>query len=71
VYQYDPRRALGLIVRRQLVPLLGAIRTMILSGSTPETDATIAAVNARVRVSVLAIWTLVHVASLPGLARPV
>lgn len=62
---------LGLIVRKQLVPLFGAIRTMTTTGPTPESDATIAAVNARARVSVLTIWVLVLVASFLGIATPV
>lgn len=63
--------SLGLLVRVQLVPLFGAIRTMVATGPTPETDATIAAVNARARISVLTIWALVLAASFLGLATPV
>lgn len=63
--------ALGLIVRKQLVPLFGAIRTMTTTGPTPETDATIAAVNGRARISVLTIWALVLIASFLGVATPV
>ncbi|MBB5687692.1 hypothetical protein [Sphingobium boeckii] len=62
--------ALGLLVRRQLVPLFGAIRTMIATGPTPESDAVIAAVNAKARISVLTIWGLVLLASFLGIARP-
>lgn len=62
--------ALGLLVRRQLVPLFGAIRQMVASGPTPETDRVMAQVNARARISVLAIWVLVLAASLLGLATP-
>jgi hypothetical protein len=62
---------LGLVVRRQLVPLFGAIRTMVATGPTPETDATMLAVNGRARVSVLTIWALVLAASFLGLATPV
>lgn len=62
---------LGLIVRRQLTPLFGAIRTMATTGPTPETDATIAAVNARARISVLTIWALTLTASFLGIATPV
>lgn len=62
--------ALGLVVRRQLVPLFGAIRTMTTTGPTPETDATIAAVNGRARISVLTIWALVLAASFLGIATP-
>lgn len=63
--------ALGLVVRRQLVPLFGAIRTMATTGPTPESDATIAAVNGRARISVLTIWGLVLAASFLGIATPV
>ena len=63
--------ALGLIVRRQLVPLFGAIRTMATTGPTAESDATIAAVNGRARISVLTIWGLVLLASFLGIATPV
>lgn len=63
--------ALGLLVRRQLVPLFGAIRTMATSGATPETDEVIARVNEGARVLVLMIWALVLIASLIGIATPV
>ena len=62
---------LGLLVRRQLVPLFGAIRTMATTGPTPETDATIVRVNEGARVLVLMIWALVLVASFLGIATPV
>lgn len=62
---------LGLIVRRQLVPLFGAIRTMNTTGPTPESDAVIAGVNGRARISVLTIWALVLAASFLGIATPV
>lgn len=62
---------LGLLVRRALVPLFGAIRTMTTSGPTPETDATIIQVNAGARVLVLMIWALVLIASFLGIATPV
>lgn len=61
---------LGLIVRRQLVPLFPAIIQMRESGPTPETDRVIAAVNARARVSVLTIWVLVLIACFLGIATP-
>jgi hypothetical protein len=61
---------LGLVVRKQLVPLFGAIRVMASTGPTPESDATIAAVNSRARVSVLTIWALVLLASFLGIATP-
>lgn len=62
--------ALGLLVRRQLVPLFGAIGAMRAHGPTPETDAIIAAVNGRARVSVLGIWALVLTACFLGIAKP-
>lgn len=62
---------LGLIVRRQLVPLFPAIIQMRESGATPETDRVIAAVNARARVSVVTIWVLVLIACFLGIATPV
>jgi hypothetical protein len=62
--------ALGLIVRRQLVPLFGAIRVMTSTGPTPDSDAIIAAVNSRARISVLTIWALVLLASFLGIATP-
>jgi hypothetical protein len=62
---------LGLIVRVQLVPLFGAIRTMATTGPTPESDATIMAVNGRARISVLTIWALTLTASFLGIATPV
>ncbi len=62
---------LGLLVRKQLVPLFGAIRSMNSTGPTPETDATIAGVNAKARISVLTIWALVLAASFLGIATPV
>ncbi len=63
--------SLGLIVRRQLVPLFGAIRAMVANGPTAETDATMLAVNRKARISVLTIWALVLSASFLGLATPV
>lgn len=62
--------SLGLIVRRQLVPLFPAIIQMRETGPTPETDRVIAAVNGRARISVLTIWALVLLASFLGIATP-
>ena len=62
---------LGLLVRRALVPLFGAIRIMATTGPTSETDATIIQVNEGARVLVLIIWALVLIASLLGIATPV
>ncbi|WP_324699582.1 hypothetical protein [Novosphingobium sp. RL4] len=61
---------LGLVVRRQLVPLFPAIVQMRESGPTPETDRVIAAVNGRARISVLTIWVLVLIACFLGIATP-
>lgn len=63
--------ALGLLVRRQLVPLFGAIVQMRDHGPTPESDRTIAQVNGRARISVISIWILVLIASFLGIATPV
>ncbi|MEC3911446.1 hypothetical protein U5A82_13530 [Sphingobium sp. CR2-8] len=63
--------SLGLVVRRQLVPLFPAIREMIATGPTPQTDATIAQVNSRARVSVVTLWLLLLVAAWLGIATPV
>lgn len=63
--------ALGLIVRRQLVPLFGAIREMAGTGPTPETDATIRRVNNGARVSVLTLWVFVTLAAFLGIWHPV
>ncbi len=62
--------ALGLVVRRQLVPLFGAIREMTTTGPTAATDATITRVNNRARVSVLSLWVLVTLAAFLGVATP-
>lgn len=62
--------SLGLLVRRQLVPLFPAIRTMIDTGPTPESDAIIARVNARARISVLTLWALLLGAAYLGIATP-
>lgn len=64
--------ALGLLIRRLLVPLFPPIAQMRRSGeSTPEGDRAIAGVIARTRPAVLLIWLLVLAASLLGLAKPV
>ena len=62
--------ALGLIVRRQLVPLFAAIRVMTSTGPTAESDAIILAVNNSARISVLTIWALVLLASFLGVLTP-
>lgn len=63
--------ALGLIVRRQIVPLFGAIRTMNETGPTPATDDAIIRANNNARVSVLSLWVLVILAAVLGIAKPV
>jgi hypothetical protein len=62
--------SIGLIVRKQLVPLFPAIREMIATGPTPQTDATIAAVNGRARISVITLWLLLLIAAWLGIATP-
>lgn len=63
--------ALGLLIRRQLVPLFPAIAAMRTSGPTAETDKAIAGVIARTRPVVLFLWILVLAACLLGIATPV
>jgi len=64
--------ALGLLVRRLLVPLFAPIAAMRREGRpTDEGDRAIVGVIARTRPAVLMIWVLVLAASLLGLARPV
>ncbi len=63
--------SLGLLVRRQLVPLFPAIIAMKENGATPETDRQIRAVIQTTRPSVMGIWALILVAALLGLATPV
>lgn len=63
--------SIGLLVRRQLVPLFPAIVAMKEHGATPETDRQIRAVIAATRPSVMTIWALVLVAALLGIATPV
>lgn len=62
--------ALGLLVRRQLVPLFPAIVAMKENGASAETDRQISAVIARTRPSVMTIWALLLVAALLGLVTP-
>lgn len=61
---------LGLIVRKQIVPLFTAFREMVATGPTPATDAAIAAANGNARVSVLTLWALLLVAAWLGIATP-
>ena len=63
--------ALGLLVRRLLLPLFAPIAEMRRNNrSTPEGDRAIAGVIARTRPAVVMIWMLVLAASLLGLAKP-
>ena len=63
--------ALGLLVRRQLVPLFPAIIAMQENGATPEADHRIRAVIRATRPLVIGIWALILSAALLGLATPV
>lgn len=62
---------LGLLVRRQLVPLFPAIAAMKANGASPETDRAIKDVIMGTRPSVMAIWALIVGAALLGVATPV
>jgi hypothetical protein len=62
---------IGLIVRRQLVPLFPAIIDLRQNGPTPEGDTVIKGVIAITQPTVMVLWVLVLVASFLGLATPV
>jgi hypothetical protein len=62
---------LGLIVRKQIVPMFVAFREMVEHGATPATDAAIANANAKARRMVLTLWALLLVAAYLGVATPV
>lgn len=62
---------IGLIVRRQLVPLFPAIAALRQNGPTPEGDRAIAAVISVTQPTVMVLWGLVLLASFLGLATPV
>jgi hypothetical protein len=62
---------LGLIVRKQIVPMFVAFREMVANGATPETDAAIATANANARRMVLTLWALLLAAAYLGVATPV
>lgn len=62
--------ALGLLVRKQIVPLFGAISEMNATGATPATDAAIIRANGNARMSVLTLWVLVITAALLGIVKP-
>lgn len=62
---------IGLIVRRQLVPLFPAIIALRHNGPTPEGDAAIRAVISVTQPTVIVLWGLVLLAAFLGLATPV
>lgn len=61
---------IGLIVRRQLVPLFPAIAALREHGPTPEGDRAIRGVIAVTQPTVMCLWVLVLIASFLGLATP-
>lgn len=63
--------AIGLLVRRQLVPLFPAIIALRENGPTPEGDRTIAGVIAITQPTVMVLWAVVLVACFLGIATPV
>ena len=63
--------AIGLLVRRQLVPLFPAIIALRENGPTPEGDKAIAGVIAITQPTVMVLWVVVLIASFLGIATPV
>lgn len=63
--------AIGLLVRRQLVPLFPAIIALREKGPTPEGDRAIAGVLAITQPTVMVLWAVVLVACFLGIATPV
>lgn len=63
--------SIGLLVRRQLVPLFPAIIALREDGPTPEGDRTIAGVIAITQPTVMMLWIVVLIACLLGIATPV
>lgn len=63
--------AIGLLVRRQLVPLFPAIVALRENGPTPDGDRAIAGVIAITQPTVMALWAVVLVACFLGIATPV
>lgn len=61
---------LGLLIRRALGPFGAAFSTMIATGPTAQSDAIIAKSMAQSRPAVLAIWVLLLLAALLGIATP-
>ncbi|TYC90863.1 hypothetical protein [Novosphingobium sp. BW1] len=60
----------GLLVRRQLVPLIPAIVDLGKNGASPEGDKTIAGVLSVTQPTVMTLWAAVLVASFLGIATP-
>lgn len=63
--------SIGLLVRRQLVPLFPAIISLRENGPTPEGDRTIAGVIAITQPTVMTLWCVVLIACFLGIATPV
>ena len=61
---------LGLVVRRQLVPLFPAIIAMRQNGPTPDSDAAIDKVLGQTKPTVMVLWVFVLGACWLGLATP-
>ena len=63
--------SIGLLVRRQLVPLFPAIIALRENGPTPEGDRTIKGVIAITQPTVMVLWVVVLIACFLGIATPV
>lgn len=63
--------SIGLLVRRQLVPLFPAIIALRENGPTPEGDRTISGVIAITQPTVMVLWVVVLIACFLGIAKPV
>ncbi|MBT0671398.1 hypothetical protein HT136_23795 [Novosphingobium profundi] len=63
--------SIGLLVRRQLVPLFPAIIALKQNGATPEGDRIIKEVIGITTPTVMTLWVAVLIASFLGLATPV
>jgi hypothetical protein len=61
---------LGLLIRKALAPFGPAFGQMVATGPTPQSDAIIAKCMAQSRPAVLAIWVLLLLAALFGIAQP-
>jgi hypothetical protein len=62
--------ALGLIIRRQLVPLFPAIGALRTEGASEATNTVIISVLERTQITVLCLWALILAASFLGIATP-